>query len=235
MLDARTILVVDDSRVMRETLTTLLDLHERRILSAASCREALTALDATPEIELALCDVRLPDGDGFQILEYARARSAARPAVILMTATAVAGDDERALRAGAAGHLVKPIRMSQIARLWAAHGGGRALVKRAVRRPCSAKVWLLEEGARESLISWDLQNLSHTGAFVRTRGPLAIGARLELELALEDRTSRVAARVVRVQEPSWMYPGGAGVHFEAMDDESRAALDEFIDASGFEY
>lgn len=62
MLAAKKILVVDDSRVMRELLTALLTPHGPSILTAASCKEAIEAVDTNRDLELVVCDIGLPDG-----------------------------------------------------------------------------------------------------------------------------------------------------------------------------
>jgi hypothetical protein len=51
---------------------------------------------------------------------------------------------------------------------------------------------------------------------------------MDLEIAFGEHTIQARAEVVRVQEPSWFYPGGVGVRFQAMEEESRLALDSAV-------
>ena len=80
--------------------------HEFTLLHAETIRDALSILDAEPDIDLILSDLRLPDGTGLELLRKVRERSAP-PAVVLVTGQ---GDQEvavTALKAGAADYLVK--------------------------------------------------------------------------------------------------------------------------------
>ena len=63
------VLVVDDSRAMRELLTTLLSTHCQRVMAASSCKEA-EVIDASGDLDLVVCDVYMEDGLGFEVLEH---------------------------------------------------------------------------------------------------------------------------------------------------------------------
>ena len=59
--------------------------------------------------ELVLLDIQLPGEDGFQLMEKLRRSGDAMPPIVALTAHAMSGDRERALRAGFDGYLTKPI------------------------------------------------------------------------------------------------------------------------------
>lgn len=76
------------------------------LIHAETIQDALKCLDADPEIDLVLSDLRLPDGSGLDLLSKVRARGST-PAVVLVTGQ---GDQEvavAALKSGAADYLVK--------------------------------------------------------------------------------------------------------------------------------
>ena len=80
---ANTVLIVDDS------LTVRMDLHEafeeggfRTVLCATSA-EAIAAFDAE-QFEIAVLDVRLPDGDGVELLQRLRTHPRHAGAVVLL-------------------------------------------------------------------------------------------------------------------------------------------------------
>ena len=80
--------------------------HEFTLLHAEMISDALSILDAEPDIDLILSDLRLPDGTGLDLLRKVLDRPAP-PAVVLVTGQ---GDQEvavTALKAGAADYLVK--------------------------------------------------------------------------------------------------------------------------------
>jgi Tfp pilus assembly protein PilZ len=78
-------------------------------------------------------------------------------------------------------------------------------------------------------VGWEIDDLSVGGAFLETRGPLAVGRELELALLVDDSRFRVRARVVRVQEPSWEHVAGVGVTFLQFEEGDREALATLID------
>jgi PAS domain S-box-containing protein len=80
--------------------------QEFTLIHAATMRDALQILNAQPDIDLVLSDLRLPDGSGLELLKKVRERNPP-PAVVLVTGQ---GDQEvavAALKAGAADYLVK--------------------------------------------------------------------------------------------------------------------------------
>ncbi|HJV92002.1 MAG TPA: sigma-54 dependent transcriptional regulator [Azonexus sp.] len=117
------ILVVDDEADIRE----LIDLTLARMGLAAECvgsvGAARAALDAG-SFQLCLTDMRLPDGEGLDIVRYIGENHAQTP-VAVITAFGSAENAVAALKAGAFDYLAKPVGLEQL----------RALVKSALRLP----------------------------------------------------------------------------------------------------
>jgi hypothetical protein len=85
-----------------------------------------------------------------------------------------------------------------------------------------ASVWVIEPTQRARLLWLGVHDISVTGALLDTAGPLPVGTSLELEIvANHDDPIRVRGTVVRTQAPSWLSPGGAGVHFEWVEFPTR--------------
>lgn len=111
----RTALVVDDDPQARQWLRAAVAqaFPAARIVDAASLREGRVAIRATPP-DLALVDLDLPDGSGVMLIE-ALARPPHRAISIVTT---VFADDQHlfpALRAGAAGYLLKDDSVDRLA------------------------------------------------------------------------------------------------------------------------
>jgi DNA-binding NarL/FixJ family response regulator len=111
-----TVLVVDDQRLVREGIASLLEIQEgiSVVGQATNGQEAIEmALALRPDI--VLMDVRMPVMDG--IVATAQIRRQLPDCQVIMLTTF---DDEeyivRALRAGAVGYLLKDIPASQLAR-----------------------------------------------------------------------------------------------------------------------
>jgi len=105
-MSAATILIIDDDKLIRWSLSTLLGRAGYRIREAATGKEGLAAVESgTPD--LVLLDIMLPDMDGFAVLEAIRYAHPDLP-VLTMTADATAETARQALRFGVHGHLEKP-------------------------------------------------------------------------------------------------------------------------------
>jgi two-component system, NarL family, response regulator DevR len=104
------VFLVDDHEVVRRGLRELLDAEDDITVvgDAATAGMALAGIaSSTPDV--AVLDVRLPDGNGVEVCREVRARDP-KIACIMLTSF---GDDEAlfdAIMAGAAGYLLKDIR-----------------------------------------------------------------------------------------------------------------------------
>ena len=103
------ILVVDDSKVMRDMIVACLRaLHDTRFTHASSGLEAIERLSLTA-FELMVLDLNMPDIGGIEVLEFVRGQDTLRRLPVLIVTTR--GDDqsrERVLQAGATAFLAKP-------------------------------------------------------------------------------------------------------------------------------
>ena len=113
-LNAKFILVVDDSPETTEMLGKLLELEGAFVESARSGREALE-IAKRKNFDLVISDISMPEMDGYELLQKLRALPdmADIPAVAL-TGYGRTNDVERALNEGFAEHLTKPLDMDQL-------------------------------------------------------------------------------------------------------------------------
>jgi CheY-like chemotaxis protein len=104
----KTILIVEDMELNRELLAQLLE-DEHRLLFAQDGVTAL-ALAAKTRPDLILMDLSLPRMDGWEATRRLKADPAlGRIPVIVLTAHAMHGDEERARACGCDDFLTKPI------------------------------------------------------------------------------------------------------------------------------
>lgn len=103
------ILVVDDSKVMREMLIACLRAHEGlRFTQAGSGLEAIEQISLR-RFDLVLLDLNMPDIGGIEVVEFIRAQDNLRQLPIIVVTTR--GDEssrERTLTAGADLFVTKP-------------------------------------------------------------------------------------------------------------------------------
>ena len=106
-MPAASILVIDDDRLTRWSVSTLLGRAGYHVHEAATGKDGFAAIEEVGP-NLVLLDIELPDMDGFAVLAMVRERHPDLP-VLMMTADATAETARKALRLGAQGHLDKPI------------------------------------------------------------------------------------------------------------------------------
>ena len=102
------ILVVDDSKVMREMIIACLRSDNHAFGHAASGLEAIERLSLAP-VDLLVLDLNMPDIGGLEVIDFVRSQDALRGLPILVVTTrSDDGSRERALGAGASAFLTKP-------------------------------------------------------------------------------------------------------------------------------
>lgn len=78
-----TILVVDDSPDVVFVISHVLEGAGHDVLSAYSVAAGMEQIAVSPRVDLALCDLRLPDGDGLALVRAVQARFPSAPAFLL--------------------------------------------------------------------------------------------------------------------------------------------------------
>jgi CheY-like chemotaxis protein len=103
------ILVVDDNPTNMKLLFFVLSAQGYEIRMATDALEALAVLE-TFEPRLVLLDLQLPGMDGLELARRLRAEPRfANLLIVAVTASAMKGDEERAVSAGCDGYITKPI------------------------------------------------------------------------------------------------------------------------------
>ena len=105
-MGAPTVLVVDDDKLTRFSLSKILGRAGYRIREAASATEGMAAIEEERP-GLVLLDIRLPDRDGFAVLRAIRASHPQLP-VVMMTAHHTEDTAREANTLGAWAYLAKP-------------------------------------------------------------------------------------------------------------------------------
>ncbi len=108
------VLVIDDEAALRQILSSLVSRAGYSVDTAATASEA-TAKLVRGDVDVALCDVRLPDGDGIELVRSFKAKgSGIDTQFIMVTAFASMETAVEALRAGATDYIVKPVHSEEL-------------------------------------------------------------------------------------------------------------------------
>lgn len=104
----QTVLVVDDDPLILRVVSTVLDLEEFHVITAASAGEAIELLSSSRP-DLVVSDIMMPDMDGFELCEHIRRDpDTAKLPIILLTARDSDGDRRRGTEVGGDAYLTKP-------------------------------------------------------------------------------------------------------------------------------
>jgi two-component system chemotaxis response regulator CheY len=112
-----TILIVDDSAMMRKIVLralTLAGLEFQKVLEAGDGNEALELL-RTHTVELIMCDINMPIMNGLELLKSLRDLDLATGVPVVMVTTESSSEHVRqAVAVGASGYIRKPFTPDQV-------------------------------------------------------------------------------------------------------------------------
>ena len=133
------ILVVDDEPAIRQILAASMSRAGHSVEVAGSGQEALARL-AKGDVEVALCDINMPDLTGIEVVRQARA-AGIDTTFVMMTAYSSVATAIEAMKAGAFDYMIKPLRseeltqrLMQIAEMRGLRGENEVLRKLVVGR-----------------------------------------------------------------------------------------------------
>jgi DNA-binding response OmpR family regulator len=112
MVDAVKILVLEDEQNVGLTLVERLRKEGFEVLWATTTQQALSTI-SRGSFDLALLDVGLPDGSGFDVAEAIR-KAQPKTAIIFLTAFSSPEDRIRGLELGAEDYVTKPFHLKEL-------------------------------------------------------------------------------------------------------------------------
>jgi CheY-like chemotaxis protein len=120
--EGRRVLVVEDDVRNIFALSSVLEPRGARVDIARNAREAVDAVESTPDLDLVLMDIMMPEMDGLEAIRRIRAEpKREKLPIIALTAKAMSDDREACLGAGANDYIAKPLdidKLLSLARVW---------------------------------------------------------------------------------------------------------------------
>jgi CheY-like chemotaxis protein len=93
----------------------MLERRGMKVLTATTGSEAISLVNATPDLAIVLMDIMMPEMDGYQTIAAIRSEPAFRRLpIVALTAKAMKGDREKCFEAGASEYLAKPVNTDQL-------------------------------------------------------------------------------------------------------------------------
>jgi CheY-like chemotaxis protein len=181
------VLLVEDNEINQQVASEILQGAGLRVNLANNGQEAIDAINEN-EYDAVLMDVQMPVMDGYTATrEIRNLKSEIRNIpIIAMTAHAMAGDEEKSLKAGMNGHVTKPIDPDQLfatLQKWIKPGEKRAAVQELTDSVVPSepdKVVSIEAELPQSLPGFDL-----TDGLKRLQGNRTLYRKLLLNFAAD--------------------------------------------------
>ena len=224
------VLLVDDVNMFLELQKMFLKLSSVHVLTASNGHEAIeVARKERPA--LIFMDLHMPGMKGDECCAAIKADPELKSLpVVMITSEGKIADQALCYKAGCNGFLTKPL--DRMLYLETARKYLPAIDRRDTRVPCRTKVKFRVFGVT---LSGEAMNISTNGIYVVADYEVEVETVLELVFALPDETGVQVQTKGRV---AWLnstkgrlkdgLPGGFGVEFVAITDESRTALKEYV-------
>ncbi len=121
--DGRKILVAEDDVRNIFALTSILEPKGAKLVVARNGREAIEILERTPDVDLILMDIMMPEMDGLEATRRIRKLGGryAKVPIIALTAKAMSDDRDLCIKAGANDYIAKPLNVEillSLVRVW---------------------------------------------------------------------------------------------------------------------
>src|SRR5919198_6711135 len=175
------VLIVDDHAVVREGLRSFLELQEG-IAVVGEAEDGVVAVAAAEQLrpDVVLMDLVMPNIDGVEAMRQLRERVPAARVIVLTSFL----DDDRllpAIRAGAAGYLLKNAQPQELARAIRTAHAGEALIDPAVAARLLQSIAEPAGAPREALTPREREVLALIGRGYANK-------RIALELGIAEKT-----------------------------------------------
>ncbi|MDY8047682.1 response regulator [Paenibacillus polymyxa] len=115
LFEGKKILLVDDDIRNVFALSSVLESYRMEVTFAENGREALELLEQTPDFDLVLMDMMMPEMDGYEAMRRIRLMPQfEKMPIIALTAKAMKDDRSKCIEAGASDYVKKPIQTEQL-------------------------------------------------------------------------------------------------------------------------
>ena len=193
------VLVIDDEAAVRQILAETVALGGYTVNEARNATEAAAKL-VRGDVDLALCDIKMPDGNGVNLMRSIKG-SGIETTFVMVTAFASMETAIEALRAGAADYIIKPVndeelmhRLGQIAAMRGLRDENQVL--RKVVREQSSPLFRFESGPMAE-IDRLVSRVAPTDSTVLITGESGTGKGV-VARSIHEKSSRAEAMFLQV-------------------------------------
>jgi uncharacterized protein (TIGR02266 family) len=226
----KTVIVADDTAFVRDRFKSALETAGHRAVTVRTGIELLTLLRKDPsQINLVVLDLRLPQGNGVEMVRAIRKLDQMEPPVVVFSGTIADAVEVRALSAlGVAGYVNEYTAVQHIVPSLSPH-----LFPEQYNRRSSPRVSLTIPVAyrlNNTIAPAVTLNVSRGGVAIRSSSPLAVGTSVKIRLRLPGGAAEIEAEA-RVKWADRRV--GMGLEFTTIDGDSQNAIDAFVQSKFF--
>jgi CheY-like chemotaxis protein len=114
-LSGRKVLVVDDDIRNIFALTAALERYNVTVQYAENGKDGLELLKKTPDVDVVLMDIMMPELDGYEVMRLIRQEEEWKQLpIIALTAKAMRSDRDKCIQAGASDYISKPVELDKL-------------------------------------------------------------------------------------------------------------------------
>lgn len=191
------ILVIDDERSIRNALKDILEYEKYEIVLAEDGISGLKELDACI-FDLILCDIKMPDMDGLEVLEKVRISHPELP-VIMITGHGDIDTAIEAIKSGAYDYIQKPLDLNRL--LVAIRNGldKKTLVTetKVLKKKVNSKYQMVGESDPIKQVKSMIERVAPTDARVLITGPNGTGKEVAARL-IHELSQRASSTLIEV-------------------------------------
>lgn len=230
MAAVKTVVVADDTAFVRDRFKAALETAGHRAVTARTGAELLALVRSDPnQINLIVLDLRLPQGNGVELVRAIRSVNKAEPPVVVFSGTIANALEVRALTTlGVAGYVneytaVQHILPSLSPHLFPEHYNRRSSPRVTLGIPVAYRVG-------NTIAPAVTLNVSRGGVAIRSSNPLQVGTTVKLRLKLPT----VKVEIETEARVTWADRRvGMGLQFSGIGAEAQAAIDTFVQSHFF--
>jgi DNA-binding response OmpR family regulator len=108
-----TLLIIDDEKDLRETLSELFTMVGHKVIEAIDGFDGLEKVKESKP-DLIVCDVMMPKLDGYGFLEHLKLTDYSNTPLIFITARTEISDQEKGILLGARAYIIKPFSFQEL-------------------------------------------------------------------------------------------------------------------------
>jgi uncharacterized protein (TIGR02266 family) len=230
-VEAKTVLVADDTAFVRDRFKAAIEGAGHRAVTVKSAAELLARVRTDlAQLDLLVIDLRLPHASGIDVIRNIRKMDDGRLPILIFSGTVNSPEEVRDLAAlGVAGYVNEYSAVQHILPSLAPH-----LFPDNFNRRGSPRVVLgipIAYRFGNTIAAALTLNLSRGGISIRTTSPLDREAKARLRFRLPGSKQDIDAEA----KVSWSDTRvGMGLQFEKVDVADQAAIDTFVDAHFFQ-